>query len=146
MTKDVFLSISGLQFGQGREDGEKIETVLPGTYYEKGGRHYVLYEESMEGFVKPLKNTIKFCNGFMELNRSGPVNVRMVFEENRKTMTSYQTPYGTILLGIDTKKIHITQDPDRMLVDVVYILDMDGNYLADCNLTIDIRVGSNCSV
>lgn len=139
MTKDVFLSISGLQFGLSGEDAEKIETVLTGTYYEKSGRHYVLYEETMEGFVEPLKNTMKFCDGFMELSRSGPVNVRMVFEENKKTMTSYQTPYGTIQLGIDTKKIHITQDPDKILVDVVYILDMDGSYLADCNLAINIR-------
>lgn len=139
MTKDVFLSISGLQFGQDEEDTEKIETVLTGTYYEKGGRHYVLYEEIMEGFTKPLKNTIKFCAGFMELNRSGPVNVHMVFEENKKTMTSYQTPYGAILLGIDTKKIHITQTCDSMLVDVDYRLDMDGSYLADCNLAINIR-------
>ena len=99
MTKDVLISLRGLQFDQSDSDVEKIETIMPGSYYEKNGSHYVLYDEIMEGFSEPVKNRIKFGEHALELTRSGAVNVHMIFEENRKNMTSYNTPYGNILIG-----------------------------------------------
>ena len=139
MTKDVLISLRGLQFDQSDSDVEKIETIMPGNYYEKNGSHYVLYDEIMEGFSEPVKNRIKFSEHALELMRSGAVNVHMIFEENRKNMTSYNTPYGNILIGIDTRKIHITQESDRIVVDVDYALDVNYEYLADCQIVLDIK-------
>ncbi|MDE7339508.1 MAG: DUF1934 domain-containing protein [Lachnospiraceae bacterium] len=139
MTKDVLISLRGLQFDQSDSDVEKIETIMPGSYYEKNGSHYVLYDEIMEGFSEPVRNRIKFGEHVLELTRSGAVNVHMIFEENRKNMTSYNTPYGNILIGIDTRKIHITQESDRIVVDVDYALDVNYEYLADCQIVLDIR-------
>ena len=82
---------------------------------------------------------IKFGEHVLELTRSGAVNVHMIFEENRKNMTSYNTPYGNILIGIDTRKIHITQESERIAVDVDYALDVNYEYLADCRIVLDIR-------
>ena len=48
MTKDVMISIRGLQFMEG-EDGDNIETVQQGEYYERNGARYLLYDEYMEG-------------------------------------------------------------------------------------------------
>ncbi len=139
MTKDVLISLRGLQFDQSDAEAEKIETIMAGNYYEKNGNHYVLFDEVMEGFTEPVKNRIKFGEHALELTRSGAVNVHMIFEENRKNMTSYQTPYGNILIGIDTQKIHITQDAERIVVDVDYALDINYEYLADCQIVLDIR-------
>ena len=139
MTKDVLISLRGLQFDQSDAEAEKIETIMAGNYYEKNGNHYVLFDEVMEGFTEPVKNRIKFGEHALELTRSGAVNVHMIFEENRKNMTSYQTPYGNILIGIDTQKIHITQDAERIVVDLDYALDINYEYLADCQIVLDIR-------
>ena len=139
MTKDVLISLRGLQFDQSDSDVEKIETIMTGSYYEKNGSHYVLYEEIMEGFSEPVKNRIKFGEHALELTRTGAVNVHMIFEEKRKNMTSYNTPYGNILIGIDTRKIHIAQESDRIMVDVDYALDVNYEYLADCQIVLDIK-------
>lgn len=139
MTKDVLISLRGLQFDQSDSDAEAIETIMPGSYYEKNERHYVLFDEVMEGLPEPVKNRIKFGGHTLELTRSGAVNVHMIFEENRKNMTSYHTPYGNILIGIDTKKIHITQESDRIVVNVDYALDVNYEYLADCQIVLDIK-------
>ena len=48
----------------------------------------------------------------------------MVFEK-QKNMTSYQTPYGNIMIGIDTKQIQIDEQDDRIMVTVEYALDMN---------------------
>lgn len=139
MTKDVLIYLHSVQSGQNGAVTEEIETAAAGTYYEKKDRHFLIYDEEMEGFEKPVKNKIKFEGHFLEIIKSGPLNVRMVFEENKKNLTSYNTPYGNIVLGIDTKKIHITQEADRLMVDVEYVLDMNYEYFADCKIVMDIR-------
>lgn len=48
MTKDVIVTISGLQFAQETET-EPVEIVTAGSYYKKNGKHYIIYDEVMEG-------------------------------------------------------------------------------------------------
>ena len=45
MTKDVIVTISGLQFAQETET-EPVEIVTAGSYYKKNGKHYIIYDES----------------------------------------------------------------------------------------------------
>ena len=60
MTKDVLVTISGLQFiPEGTEPPEPVEVTCPGTYYKKNGKHYVMYEEIIDGFSEVTKNTLK---------------------------------------------------------------------------------------
>jgi len=139
MTKEVLLSLRGLQFDTVSADGDKIETITPAEYYKRNDSHYVVFEEVMEGFRESTKNIIKFKDNSLDLTKKGLVNVHMIFEENRKNMTSYNTPYGNILIGIDTRKIHITQESDRIVVDVDYALDVNYEYLTDCQIVLDIK-------
>ncbi|MCM1087954.1 MAG: DUF1934 domain-containing protein [Muribaculaceae bacterium] len=146
MKRDVLISVRGLQLGT--EDGnrtgtEQIESFTSGVYYEKDGRHYVLYEERMEGAETPVKNTVKFAPGSLELIRKGFVNVHMVFEENKKNKAVYQIPYGSIPLEIDTKKIHIARESEGITVHVDYVLDIGYDVLADCSLVMEIRFKEN---
>ena len=34
----------------------------------------------------------------MELTKKGAVNVHMIFEKNKKNITYYNTPYGSLLV------------------------------------------------
>ena len=53
MTKDVLISISGLQFAGG-ENSEPVEVITSGSYYKKNGRHYIV-SVSHGGFCKILR-------------------------------------------------------------------------------------------
>ncbi len=58
MTKDVLLSISGLQFAaKEEEDVEPVEVITAGGYYKKNGKHYIMYDEVMEG-LKGTQGTL----------------------------------------------------------------------------------------
>lgn len=57
MTKEILLSISGLHFVDG-EDGS-VEVVTAGDYYNRGGKHYILYDEVVEGMSGHTSNVIK---------------------------------------------------------------------------------------
>lgn len=143
MTKEVLLTLQGLQFDQREEDSDKIETVTVGDYFKKNDRHYVVYEEITEGFEQPTKNRLKFSDHMVELTRNGLVNVHMVFQENKKNMSNYNTPFGQILVGIDTKRINIDEKEDNIVVDVDYALDINYEFLSDCHIKIDIRSKEN---
>ena len=138
MTQEVLLTLKGLQFDQREADSDKIEMVVAGDYYKRNGKHYVIYEEITEGFSQATKNRLKFSEHMLELSRSGLVNVHMVFQENKKNLTNYNTPFGQILVGIDTKNIQVEEKPDNIIVDVDYSLDINYEFLSDCHITIII--------
>ena len=52
MTKDVFVSISGMHEeiaetpAVERDEAEAIEVVTPGSYYFRNEKHYIVYDEA----------------------------------------------------------------------------------------------------
>lgn len=145
MTQEVLLTLQGLQFDQREVDADKIETVTVGDYYKKNGKHYVVYEEVTEGFEQTTKNRLKISENMLELSRNGLINMHMVFQENKKNLTNYNTPFGQILIGIDTKKIQIKEQADKIVVDVDYALDINYEFLSDCHIRINICSKENSS-
>lgn len=139
MTKEVLLSLQGLQFDAVSADGDKIETITPAEYYKRNDSHYVIFEEAMEGFQEKTKNVIKFKENSLDLTKKGLVNVHMIFEENKKNMTNYTTPYGNILIGIDARSVRLKEREERIEVDVDYALEVNYEHFADCKIKMDIR-------
>ncbi len=138
MTKEILLSLKGLQM-ENREDAQAMETITPADYYQRNGSHYVIYEEIMEGFTAATRNRIKFNDSCLEVSKKGSVNVQMLFEENKKNMTSYMTPYGNILIGIDTESISVEERENQIHVEVEYTLEANYQHLADCRIEMELR-------
>ena len=138
MTKEVIITIRGLQSGPDT-DGEPIEMITTGEYYYKNSKHYLLYEEVMEGETTPTKNRIKFAPGYMELTKNGVVSVHMLFEENKKNITHYHTPYGALIMGIDAKKVEILEAENEINISVDYALELNQEHAADCDIKINIK-------
>ena len=95
MTKDVLVSISGHHIDimaepedqvKALESGQDaIEVVTPASYYCRGGKHYILYDEVMEGMPGTIKNRIKITGtDSVEIVKSGLSSSHMIFEKNRK--------------------------------------------------------------
>ena len=47
MTKEVLVTVSGLQSMGGESD--QIQVITAGNYYRKNGKHYIVYDEMIEG-------------------------------------------------------------------------------------------------
>lgn len=142
MTKEVLVAIKGLQFGSSDEE-TNIETVNVAEYYEKGNSRYIIYDEVEEGSRENTKNIIKFKDNVLELTKKGFVNVHMVFQENQKNMTNYATPFGDILIGIDARRVSMTEGEKHIQMKVDYALEVNYEHLADCKITVDIRPKEN---
>ena len=144
MTKDVFVSISGMHEeiaetpAVERDEAEAIEVVTPGSYYFRNEKHYIVYDEVMEGFEEATKNIFKFDGSCLEVTKRGAVNVHMLFEEQKKNMTTYHTPFGDILIGIDTEKIEVSEEENKIHVHVDYSLEANYQHLANCKIDMKI--------
>ena len=132
------ISIRGIQFEEGM-DGEKIESIQKGEYYSRNDMHYILFEEVVEGMEDPVKSMIKFKEGEMHLNKKGPINVTMDFLEDRKTLTDYRTPFGSLVIGLEAKRVNYEEEEKRILLDVDYVLEVNYEPLANCKIRVDIR-------
>ena len=143
MTKDVLVSISGLHLDVveniSEEESEAIEVVTPANYYCKNGKHYILYDEVTEGISGVTKNKIKISGeDSLEIMKSGISNAHMIFERNKKNLTYYQTPYGQMLVGVNTKNMEIRVTEKNIDVCVDYELDVNHEPLADCKIKMNI--------
>ncbi len=138
MTKEVLLTLKGLQYEAG-EDNQAIETITPAEYYRKDGNHYIIYDEVSEGLEEAIENRIKFREDYLEVTKKGTVNVHMVFEEKKKNITNYATPYGEIIVGVDTGTVKMTEEEEHIMVQVEYSLDVNYIHMANCKISVDVR-------
>ncbi len=146
MKKEVLLSISGLHMLE-EEDGD-VEVVTAADYYERGGKHYVLYEEVLEGMEGHISNTIKIGEDSLEVLKRGLTNTRMIFEKGKKTLSRYHTPFGMLELGIFTKSVKAEESEEKIEVAVDYLLEVNAEQLAECHINIHIlpREAGNLSL
>ena len=100
MTRDVLIRLSGLQATEGDEG--VVEVITAGDYFWKNNKHYLIYDEVMEGLDGAIRNTMKLTPEKLEIKKSGPVSASMVFEVDKKTQTHYATPMGELLVEMTT--------------------------------------------
>lgn len=143
MTKDILLTISGLHPTEPGEEPEPIELITPGAYYKKKDKHYICYEETGEDPKITTKNMIKISPSSLEIIKKGPVSTHMVFERGKKNVDYYRTPFGDILIGIDTKYIEVTEQEAEIDVRVKYDLEMNQEHMANSDIKLVITDRGN---
>ena len=139
MNKDVLIHVRGLQIMETDDAKEQIEIVVPGQYYFRNGSHYLRYEEMLDDTAETTVNYIKMSPNGVEVRKQGQVNVHMVFEEGKKNKTFYNTPYGTLQMGISATGLELKESEDGIQMKVDYALDMNEEHVADCYLTVQAQ-------
>lgn len=97
MKKDVWVSICGLHFTD--EEQDPTEMITSGEYYFRNGKHYILYEEAVEGFQEKIKSRVKISGDSVEIIRKGVNNVHMVFRPGLKHLGQLPDSLRTAAAG-----------------------------------------------
>ena len=135
MTKDVTVTICGRQHDIG---DEPVIVSLPGTYYHKNEKHYVLYEELLDDGGQLIKNRVKFNDGFFEMTRKGAVSSTMLFKQAEKTTGRYNTGTGVVFTEVDTHNMEISETESMLQARITYALSMNGQFVSECE--VDFKV------
>ena len=137
MTKEILLSIAGLHLADG-EDGN-IEVVTAGDYYNRGGKHYILYDEVTEGMDGHTSNVIKIGENSLEITKKGLMNTRLVVEKGKSHRTVYQTPFGDIELSLTGQELTVTETEERIDIRAEYVLAVNEENLSECTIEMNIK-------
>ncbi|MCD8241648.1 MAG: DUF1934 domain-containing protein [Lachnospiraceae bacterium] len=131
------MTISGLHFA---EDGQQeLEMAYDGEYYEKNGVHYLFFNELQEGFEEPVRNRYTMTAESLEVRRSGPVSANLHFREGERRQSTYQVPWGSLNAAFDTSRVRLAVRKDRLEMQVVYRLNLDGEEQAECDIRVRVE-------
>jgi uncharacterized beta-barrel protein YwiB (DUF1934 family) len=139
MTKDVLVTVKGLQSMEDGSPPEEVEMVAKGEYYYKNGHHYIFYNETIEGFTEQNRNSIKISENSVEVKKKGLTNMQMIFEEQKKNISYYVTPFGNLQMGIAATNIDIKEQEKSLELCIDYALEINGEHAADCQIAVSVK-------
>ena len=133
MENNVIISIQGRQSFEDQEP-EVIELVTEGRLSPDGEDGYTLsYQESELTGLEGTLTTFQIEPERVTLLRVGEVNSQMVFEEGRQHLSMYDTPYGALSIGVNTRRMRSDLSASGGSIEIDYAIEID-HALAGQNL------------
>ena len=138
MEKEVIISIKGTQRFEGNQP-DTIELVTEGRL-EREGDHYTLsYQESELTGLEGTLTTFQIEPERVTLMRVGEVNSQMVFEEGRRHMSMYNTPYGAMTIGVNTRHLLAELDDRGGEIEIDYAIEIDHSVAGRNTFQINVK-------
>lgn len=139
MENNVIISIKGKQCYENMED-ETIELVTEGRLDRDGSDGFTLsYQESELTGLEGTLTTFQIEQERITLLRIGEVNSQMVFEEGRRHLSMYDTPYGALSVGIHTHRLRTALDEAGGEIEVTYAIEIDHAMAGKNQFQINVR-------
>lgn len=125
MTDNVIISIKGTQVSA--EGGpDEMELVTAGVLNREGeGRYTISYEESELTGLEGTTTVVRVDGPRVTLLREGSINSQMVFEEGQRHLSMYETPYGSLSVGILTRRMRSTLGEAGGDLEIDYAIEID---------------------
>lgn len=133
MTENVIISIKGKQL-YAESGPDEMELVTSGTLKrDSRGGLTISYQESELTGLEGTTTKLHIDGGRVTLLREGSINSQMVFEEGMRHLSMYETPYGALSIGVNTRRMRSTLDEAGGDLEIDYAIEID-NLLAGQNL------------
>jgi len=124
MEKNVVISIKGMQKYEG-VDPDVVELVTEGRMQRLGSGYMISYEESEVTGLGSTLTTIQVEGERGTMMRMGAVNSQMVFQEGRRHLSMYNTPYGAMAIGVNTHHLLAEVDDKGGDIEIDYAIEVD---------------------
>ena len=133
MTDNVIISIKGKQL-YAESSPEEMELVTSGTLKrDSRGGYTVSYQETELTGLEGTTTRLHIDGGKVTLLREGSINSQMVFEEGRRHLSMYETPYGALSIGVNTRRMRSTLGEAGGDLEIDYAIEID-NLVAGQNM------------
>ena len=140
MEKDVVISIKGIQKYEDT-DPDVIELVTAGRLTRVGESYTLSYQESELTGLEGTLTTIQVDGEQVTLMRVGEFTSQMVFQEGRRHLSMYNTPYGAMAIGVNTRHLLADLTDQGGDIEIDYAIEID-HALAGRNV-FQIKVSEN---
>ena len=139
MENNVIISIQGKQSFEAQGD-DTIELVTEGCLEPDGDDGYTLsYQESELTGLEGTLTTFQIEPERITLMRVGEFNSQMVFQEGRRHMSMYNTPYGAMTIGVNTRHL-LSELTDRGgEIEIDYAIEIDHSVAGRNTFQINVK-------
>ena len=124
MDKDVVISIKGMQKYEGALP-DVVEQVTAGRLSREGESYTLSYQESELTGLGGTLTTILVDGEQVTILRVGEFNSQMVFQEGRRHLSMYNTPYGAMAIGVHTRHLLAELNDQGGDIEVDYFIEID---------------------
>ena len=124
MEKDVVISIKGMQKYEGNDPGT-VELVTAGRLMKDKAGYTLSYQESEITGLEGTLTTIQVEGEQVTLMRMGEFNSQMVFQEGRRHLSMYNTPYGAMSVGVNTRHLLADLSDKGGDIEIDYAIEID---------------------
>ena len=124
MDKEVVISIKGMQKYEDTFP-DVVELVTSGRLAREGESYTLSYQESELTGLGGTLTTIQVDGEQVTLLRVGEFNSQMVFQEGRRHLSMYNTPYGAMAIGVHTRRLLAQLNDQGGDIEVDYSVEVD---------------------
>jgi len=110
---------------------------------KKDDKYYISYEGSELTGYEGTTTTLKIKDGCVSMMRFGNSATQMVFEKEKKYVGHYDTPYGTLSVGVTTNSMELNIDENGGEIDLDYMVELNNNLPVHNGLHLTIRKVEN---
>lgn len=136
--KKAMISIKGLPALIG-DNEETFELMTDGEYSQQDGISTFSYVESELTGLNGMLTTFNVEPDRVILQRGGGFSGDMIFSEKQKHHFLYDTPFGSIMMGIDTHSIKNDMSDNGGSLEIRYDIEVDNVSVSHNLFKIDIR-------
>lgn len=120
-------------------DPEILDFMTSGSYEVNGTEAVIVYQESAVTGMEGTTTTIRVNPGSVILIRTGKLSSMLVFEEGKTHSSGYDTEYGTINVGVATRRVSVKLDERGGRVEVDYIIEFNSAFGGRNSITVDVK-------
>ena len=124
MEKEVIISIKGMQKYENAEP-DTIELVTGGRLERDGESFTLSYQESAVTGMDGTLTTFQIEPERVTLLRVGEYTSQMVFQEGRRHLSMYNTPYGAMAIGVNTRHLLADLNDQGGDIEIDYAIEID---------------------
>lgn len=138
---NVVLNLISSQTQEGNT--EKTELSVTGLFEKHtDGSITLKFKEifsDQHSSVECFSKITVYEDGKLVLSRFGSFRSEMIFEENKRYNTAYDTPYGTIDLGVYSRNVSYSEYENYSEIKLNYTLDSFGEVFSENEMKIIIK-------
>lgn len=114
-------------------DSDETKQSYPGKLFVKNGKRYCVYND------EECSNTIKLGTDEIEILRKADGFLsKMFFKGGQTAISSYSLQGSTISMKVHTRWLGMEEYEDRIVVSIKYDLEMNGQFVSENNVFIEI--------
>ena len=136
--KEVFITIQSSQ-NYGDDVEVMPELITRGAYRcDKDGIRLSYMESELTG-LGGTETVFQVRPDEVIMTRMGEVNSRMVFRQGQPGKFSYDTQFGALRMGMDTRKLQCALDEHGGSMEIVYDLGFNSSFLSRNTFKIKVQ-------